>query len=61
MTFARSSNNLIANAIDAMRQNGGRLIVRAHEVTAESELVTESSLRWCSAASASPSPTPATA
>ena len=33
-------NNLIANAIDAMRQ-GGRLIVRAHDVTAESELVTE--------------------
>ncbi len=26
-------NNLIANAIDAMRQHGGRLIVRAHDVT----------------------------
>ncbi|CAN5717343.1 hypothetical protein BH10ACI4_BH10ACI4_31130 [soil metagenome] len=26
-------NNLIANAIDAMRQNGGRLIVRAHDST----------------------------
>jgi PAS domain S-box-containing protein len=26
-------NNLIANAIDAMRQGGGRLLVRAHEAT----------------------------
>ena len=26
-------NNLIANAIDAMRQRGGRLVVRAHETT----------------------------
>jgi PAS domain S-box-containing protein len=26
-------NNLIANAIDAMRQGGGRLIVRAHDIT----------------------------
>ncbi len=26
-------NNLIANAIDAMRQSGGRLIVRAHDAT----------------------------
>ncbi len=26
-------NNLIANAIDAMRQQGGRLIVRAHDTT----------------------------
>ncbi len=26
-------NNLIANAIDAMRQSGGRLIVRAHDIT----------------------------
>ena len=26
-------NNLIANAIDAMRQNGGRLIIRAHDAT----------------------------
>jgi PAS domain S-box-containing protein len=26
-------NNLIANAIDAMRPNGGRLIVRAHDAT----------------------------
>jgi PAS domain S-box-containing protein len=26
-------NNLIANAIDAMRQGGGRLVVRAHDVT----------------------------
>jgi PAS domain S-box-containing protein len=26
-------NNLIANAIDAMRQGGGRLIIRAHDVT----------------------------
>ena len=34
-------NNLIANAIDAMRQHGGRLIVRAHDVTAGSELVTD--------------------
>ena len=26
-------NNLIANAIDAMRQSGGRLVVRAHDIT----------------------------
>jgi PAS domain S-box-containing protein len=26
-------NNLIANALDAMRQNGGRLMVRAHDAT----------------------------
>ena len=29
-------NNLIANAIDAMRQSGGRLIVRAHDATLRS-------------------------
>jgi PAS domain S-box-containing protein len=29
-------NNLIANAIDAMRQNGGRLIVRAHDAVSRS-------------------------
>ena len=29
-------NNLIANAIDAMRQSGGRLIVRAHDATSRS-------------------------
>ena len=26
-------NNLIANAIDAMRQGGGRLLIRAHDIT----------------------------
>jgi signal transduction histidine kinase len=26
-------NNLIANAIDAMRQSGGRLVIRAHNAT----------------------------
>ncbi len=26
-------NNLIANSIDAMRQNGGRLLIRAHDTT----------------------------
>jgi PAS domain S-box-containing protein len=30
-------NNLIANAIDAMRQSGGRLLVRAHNATDYSE------------------------
>jgi signal transduction histidine kinase len=30
-------NNLIANAIDAMRQNGGRLVIRAHDVALHTE------------------------
>ena len=30
-------NNLIANAIDAMRQNGGRLLIRAHDVALHTE------------------------
>ena len=34
-------NNLIANAIDAMRQHGGRLIIRAHDVTPIANIVSD--------------------
>ena len=51
-------NNLIANAIDAMRQGGGRLLIRAHDVTTSTA---HGALAQASAESASPSPTPATA
>ena len=34
-------NNLIANAIDAMRQHGGRLIIRAHDVTPTANIVSD--------------------